>query len=96
MSKLVLPYFVQFHAYDAESGDRRAYAFLVTTEGEQDEGETDAEQVSGFVFVNDADNAAARAAGLTSGVNGRPSIGRGGPGSNVSWSPYEGTEVEPT
>ena len=89
MSSLVEPYFVKFHAHDEDSGDSRAYAFLVTTEGEQDEGETDPAQVSGFVFVADADNAAARAAGLASGVNVRTSIGQGGAGQNVSWSAYE-------
>lgn len=88
MTQVEEPYWVWFHAHDEKTGDSRRYQFLVVSEGDQDEGETDAEQVSGHVFVLDSDNAAAQAAGLVDGVNPRRSIGRGGPGSNVSWSPH--------
>lgn len=72
----VAPYFVRFH----EAG--HAYPFLVTNEGEQDPGEEDAGQVSGWIFVRDA------AGSLSTGVHEKSSIGRGGPGQDGSWSPY--------
>jgi hypothetical protein len=76
MGKQVKPYFVRYH----EAG--HAYPFLVVAEDEQDDGETDAEQKSGFVLVRD------EAGGLSTGLNERNSIGRGGPGQDGSWSPY--------
>jgi len=74
---LVSPFFVQFHSTSKDNPDTlKAFTFLVN--------KTDSnEEYSGAVWCDDIDNAA----GLDVGWNSRSKIGRGGPGSNVSWSP---------
>ena len=72
------PYFVEFHSLADDGETQLAFPFMVVHE---DEGE----HLSGWVFANDPRNTA----GLSDGLNWRPDIGRGGPGQNVSWSPYE-------
>lgn len=74
--QLVNPYFVQFHSM-AEDEDATGLAFpmLVVHVNEDD-------HLDGWVFAHDARNSA----GLTEGVNWRSNIGKGGPGSDASWS----------
>lgn len=78
---LVNPYFVRFHAVSSD-GSNKAYPFQVVHEGASDSGE---DQKWGWVYCDDED----QEAGLTHGLNWRADIGRGGPGSNVSWSPFD-------
>lgn len=76
---LVNPYYVQFHSTVMnEEGTNLAFPMLVVHEGED-------EHVDGWVFSHDGRNNA----GLTDGANWRPNIGKGGPGLNASWSPFE-------
>lgn len=76
---LVNPYYVRFHTTGKDdAATQKSYAFLVVHE---DEGG----HLSGSVLCLDQDNDA----GLSVGWNERTQIGRGGPGSNVSWSPFE-------
>ena len=76
---LVDPFYVRFHSHRENDPDTLlSFAFLVTKED-------DGEHLSGAVWCDDEDNAA----GLGPGWNGRTQIGKGGPGSNVSWSPFE-------
>jgi len=76
--QLVKPYHVQFHSLADDGATQLAFPFLVVHE---DEGE----HLSGWVLSNDDRNTA----GLSQGLNYREQIGRGGPGQNVSWSPFE-------
>jgi hypothetical protein len=76
---LVEPFYVKFHSNSVENPDTlKAFAFLVTKVD-------DGEHYSGAVWCDDQDNDA----GLAPGWNERSQIGKGGPGSNVSWSPFE-------
>ena len=75
---LVNPFYVRFHAVTDDGATEKAFAFLVT---KIDEGE----HYSGAVWCDDTDNDA----GLDTGWNSRVQIGRGGPGQNVSWSPFD-------
>lgn len=79
---LVEPYFVRFHTVAADGVTQKAYPMLVVHEGPSDSGE---DQKWGWIFCDDED----QTAGLSHGVNYRADIGRGGPGSNVSWSAFE-------
>jgi hypothetical protein len=74
---LVNPFYVRFHATTAD-GTQKAFAMLVTKED-------DGEHLSGAVWCDDED----QDAGLSMGWNVRNQIGRGGPGSNVSWSAFD-------
>jgi len=75
---LVDPFYVRFHSTAENPETLKAFAFLVT--------HVDAdEHYSGAVWCDDTDNTA----GLSEGWNSRDMIGRGGPGKNVSWSPFE-------
>ncbi len=75
---LVEPFYVRFHSNSKENPETlKAYAFLVTKVD-------DNEEYSGAVWCDDQDNDA----GLSVGWNGRNQIGKGGPGSNVSWSEF--------
>jgi hypothetical protein len=76
---LIDPFYVRFHSHaEGDETTLKAYAFLVTKVDEN-------EEYSGAVWCDDQDNAA----GLSVGWNSRAKIGRGGPGSNVSWSPFD-------
>jgi hypothetical protein len=72
---LVNPYFVQFHSNVEGEDTGLAFPFLVVHENAD-------EHLDGWVFAHDARNTA----GLTEGVNWRENIGKGGPGSDASWS----------
>ena len=74
---LINPFYVRFHA-TTKDGTQKAFAFLVTKED-------DGEHLSGAVWCDDED----QDAGLSMGWNVRNQIGRGGPGSNVSWSAFD-------
>jgi hypothetical protein len=74
---IVNPFYVRFHSAAAD-GTPKAFVFLVTKVD-------DGEHYSGAVWCDDED----QDAGLSRGWNSRDRIGRGGPGSNVSWSPFD-------
>jgi hypothetical protein len=79
---LVNTYFVQFHSSSKDDPNTlKAFTFMVT----HDNGDG---SLDGAIWCADQDNDA----GLSVGWNERSSIGRGGPGQNVSWSPFEEEE----
>jgi hypothetical protein len=73
---LVNPYWVQYHSNVEGEDTGLAFPMLVVHEN-------DGEHVDGWVLVNDERNTA----GLSNGLNWRSNIGKGGPGSDASWSP---------
>jgi hypothetical protein len=76
------PRWVKFH-----DGSGKAFAFLVVKKDESEDGSMN--QLSGYVFCDDTDNAA----GLADGVNYRGQIGRADDSQDVpggaSWSPWD-------
>jgi hypothetical protein len=76
---LVKTYFCRFHSSSKEDKSvLKAFTFMVS----HDNGDG---TLDGAVWCADQDNDA----GLAPGWNERSGIGRGGPGQNVSWSPFE-------
>lgn len=75
---LVEPFYVRYHGHSKDGQTLKAFAFLVT---KVDPGE----HYSGAVWCDDTDNDL----GMGPGWNSQSQIGRGGPGSNASWSPFE-------
>lgn len=78
-SELLVPtYFVQFHSLADDGVTNLAFPFMVVHENED-------EHLDGWVYAADDRNTA----GLSTGANWRTNIGKGGPGQNASWSPFE-------
>ena len=75
---LVKPFDVRYHGHSEDGETEKAFAFMVTKVD-------DGEHYSGAVWCDDEDNNL----GLSSGWNSRTQIGRGGPGYDASWSPFE-------
>lgn len=76
--ELVKPYPVRFHTTSNNgSGPNKSYQMQVVHERPD-------EHLDGWIDCHDADNDA----GLSEGRNWRDNVGRGGPGKNVSWSPF--------
>lgn len=83
---LVEPYYVQFHSISADGKTNKVFPFLVVHEGPSDSG---SDQKWGWVYVGDPDHTIGGEGGTGStGVSYQSDIGRGGPGQNVSWSPF--------